>query len=68
MRTNTYYKICPYCGAYLDPGERCDCGDILKGSDDFGKCSKGSQERIQTGLVQKEQRQAKRIRTPILGT
>lgn len=21
----SYYKICPYCGAALDPGERCDC-------------------------------------------
>lgn len=20
-----YYTICPYCGAHLDPGERCDC-------------------------------------------
>lgn len=20
-----YYKTCPYCGANLDPGERCDC-------------------------------------------
>ena len=20
-----YYKICPDCGAYLDPGESCDC-------------------------------------------
>lgn len=19
------YKICPYCGAHLDPGEPCDC-------------------------------------------
>lgn len=19
------YKICPYCGASLDPGEKCDC-------------------------------------------
>lgn len=19
------YKTCPYCGAALDPGERCDC-------------------------------------------
>ena len=19
------YKVCPYCGAHLDPGERCDC-------------------------------------------
>ena len=23
-----YYKICEYCGAHLDPGERCDCRDI----------------------------------------
>ena len=20
-----YYRTCPYCGAHLDPGERCDC-------------------------------------------
>lgn len=20
-----YYHTCPYCGANLDPGERCDC-------------------------------------------
>lgn len=19
------YRTCPYCGAHLDPGERCDC-------------------------------------------
>ena len=22
-----YYRTCPYCGAHLDPGERCDCQD-----------------------------------------
>ena len=22
-----YYKVCPNCGANLDPGERCDCED-----------------------------------------
>lgn len=21
----TYYKVCEYCGAHLDPGEKCDC-------------------------------------------
>lgn len=21
----SYYHTCPYCGAHLDPGERCDC-------------------------------------------
>ena len=20
-----YYTTCPYCGAHLDPGEKCDC-------------------------------------------
>ncbi len=20
-----YYNVCPFCGANLDPGERCDC-------------------------------------------
>lgn len=20
-----YYRVCPYCAAHLDPGERCDC-------------------------------------------
>ena len=20
-----YYHVCPFCGANLDPGERCDC-------------------------------------------
>ena len=23
-----YYKICPLCGAHLDPGERCDCEEV----------------------------------------
>lgn len=22
-----YFKVCPNCGAHLDPGERCDCED-----------------------------------------
>lgn len=22
----SYYRICPYCGAALYPGEKCDCG------------------------------------------
>ena len=21
----SYFRICPLCGAHLDPGERCDC-------------------------------------------
>lgn len=23
------YRICPYCGAHLDYGERCDCMDPI---------------------------------------
>lgn len=22
-----FYKTCPFCGANLDPGEKCDCQD-----------------------------------------
>lgn len=25
-----YYWTCPYCGANLDPGEKCDCKDNKK--------------------------------------
>lgn len=24
------YRTCPYCGASLDPGEKCDCQDNEK--------------------------------------
>lgn len=26
-----YYHTCPYCGANLDPGERCDCLSRIRG-------------------------------------
>lgn len=25
-----FYNICPKCGAYLDPNERCDCEDTAE--------------------------------------
>lgn len=25
-----YYKVCPICGAHLDPGEPCDCKNEKK--------------------------------------
>lgn len=25
-----YYRKCPDCGAYLDPGERCDCAGLKR--------------------------------------
>lgn len=27
MKKHTYFHTCPWCGAALDPGERCDCQD-----------------------------------------
>lgn len=30
----SYYRECPYCGASLDPGERCDCRDEEKKEDE----------------------------------
>lgn len=26
-----YYRVCPYCGCHLDPGEICDCREADKG-------------------------------------
>lgn len=26
----SYYRKCQYCGAHLDPGERCDCKNEQK--------------------------------------
>lgn len=26
----SYFRICPHCGANLDPGERCDCTPLAK--------------------------------------
>lgn len=28
-----FYRICPDCGAALDPGEKCDCGDEEEGEE-----------------------------------
>ena len=33
---HTYYTICPYCGAHLDPGERCDCLRASTGGYQYG--------------------------------
>ena len=33
---NMFYKICPVCGAMLDPGDRCDCErEGRKGMDEY---------------------------------
>ncbi len=30
------YRICPYCGAYLDPDEKCDCRKEDEEDEDHG--------------------------------
>lgn len=42
----SYYRLCPCCGAALDPGERCDCKDEKKAvvsaaNTDNGKAERG---------------------------
>lgn len=38
----TYYTVCEYCGAHLDPGEKCDCRKEEKDFSFTGK--KGGKE------------------------
>jgi len=37
----SYYRTCPYCGANLDPGERCDCRDNEKAAADAANIDGG---------------------------
>ena len=30
LNEKPYYWTCPYCGANLDPGEKCDCDEARK--------------------------------------
>ena len=36
-KRNLYYHPCPYCGANLDPGERCECRDTLEQKNQTGR-------------------------------
>ena len=51
-----YYKICPYCHAYLDSGERCDCGEKEKAALDAvniqsSKVENGLPTNISTSII-----------------
>lgn len=37
------YKICPYCGAALDPGETCDCREEIATSQQENEPAGGNQ-------------------------
>ena len=42
-RDRMQYRTCTYCGASLDPGERCDCRDE---EDDTGQAGGGGQDEM----------------------
>jgi hypothetical protein len=43
MSRETYYWTCPFCGANLDPGERCDCRDETP-SEDYRTVQEGGEK------------------------
>ena len=52
----SYYKICPHCGAHLDPGESCDCIPSM-----YARLSPENRTKIDAfvhSLVQKQLRDA----------
>lgn len=44
---HTYFTTCPYCGATLDPGERCDCPRASPGGYPYGN---RTDEKVQPSL------------------
>lgn len=47
----SYYRTCPYCGANLDPGERCDCQDNKKTALSAANAEDGKVEKVLEGSV-----------------
>ncbi len=42
----SYYRICPDCGAHLDPGEVCDCRDAEKAHVSATNADEGGAEHV----------------------
>lgn len=43
---HTYFTTCPYCGAHLDPGERCDCPRTSPGGYPYGNHTSTETEHV----------------------
>lgn len=41
-----YFRICPCCGAYLDPGEICDCAEKAAPGGNDTEDGKGNESTI----------------------
>lgn len=50
----SYYRPCPYCGANLDPGERCDCQGEPVSQTDLHKKAALDATNIDDGRVEKD--------------
>lgn len=44
----SYFKVCPHCGAHLDPNETCDCRD-KKTPASSAKADEGKAEKVLEG-------------------
>lgn len=53
------YNICPYCGAHLDPGERCDCAGQEEPTPSDGTSAGGNEMNI-FAVIQMNGRRKKR--------
>ena len=47
----SYYRVCPICGAALDPGELCDCKDKEKAAQGVSSTQSGMVEQVLTDTV-----------------
>lgn len=47
----SYYRVCPLCGAALDPGERCDCQDKEEAALGVSSTQGGMVEQVLTDTV-----------------
>ena len=45
----SYFKVCPHCGAHLDPGEVCDCQKEEKTAPSAANTESGKAEKVLEG-------------------
>ena len=46
----SYYRVCSFCRAHLDPGEKCDCGNRGGEQDGSRNYAGGAEERVYRDL------------------
>lgn len=65
----SYYKTCPFCGAHLDSGERCDCQDIKEAAPGAGNTEDGKAKQIDkpvsASIINENKEDFKMLRFPV---